>query len=290
MSNEKSLAVWTNPTTITEAMGLAKLIADSSMVPAQYKGKPGDVIVAMQMGAEVGLSAMQSIQNIAVINGRPSLWGDAMLALCQSHPDFEDIQETVTDHGATCVIKRRGRSPVSRAFTVADAKSAGLIGKQGPWSSYPKRMLQMRARAFALRDAFADALRGLDSAEESTDIPVKTECAVIVDQEPAQLVEHKSTMTLGDMLDAIAKCTDEASLAGIGAACHELPPDEKDKARKAYSRKKKELSAKAIQDGAQRIGFGTQEDARKANEPPPAQEPENIDPVTGEIREPGMDG
>jgi hypothetical protein len=52
-----------------------------------------------------------------------------------------------------------------------DAKAAGLQGKQGPWTQYPKRMRQMRARAFALRDVFPDVLRGLPVAEEVMDIP-----------------------------------------------------------------------------------------------------------------------
>jgi hypothetical protein len=67
------------------------------------------------------------------------------------------------------VVKRKGEPDVHSSFSVSDAKRAGLWGKQGPWSQYPKRMLQLRARAFALRDAFPDALRGLASAEEEQD-------------------------------------------------------------------------------------------------------------------------
>jgi hypothetical protein len=54
---------------------------------------------------------------------------------------------------------------------MADAKRAGLAGKSGPWSQYPERMLALRARGFALRNAFADALRGLITAEEAQDYP-----------------------------------------------------------------------------------------------------------------------
>ena len=58
---------------------------------------------------------------------------------------------------------------------MADAKTAGLIGKQGPWTQYPKRMRQMRARAFALRDVFPDVLRGMPVAEELQDMPKERE-------------------------------------------------------------------------------------------------------------------
>lgn len=160
------------PSSLPEAIELAKLIAHSGIVPKQYDGNVGAVLIAMQMGAEIGLSPMASIQNIAVINGRPSLWGDAMLALVQSHPDCEDIVEEFDEKAgkATCTVKRKGRTPTVRTFSFDDAKTAGLLGKQGPWQQYPKRMCAMRARGFALRDAFPDALRGIISAEEAGDI------------------------------------------------------------------------------------------------------------------------
>jgi len=71
---------------------------------------------------------------------------------------------------AVCQAKRRGYAkPTIATFSVADAKKAGLWGKSGPWQQYPKRMLQLRARGFALRDAFPDVLRGLVTAEEAQD-------------------------------------------------------------------------------------------------------------------------
>lgn len=166
------------PTTLQEAIELATLIADSGMVPKNYEGKPGAVLIAIEMGAELGLPPMAAIQNIAVINGRPSLWGDAGLAIVRSHKDFIDIVEELDTSNpknptATCIITRKGNTPTERSFSWTDAERAGLKGKQGPWTNYPKRMLQMRARWFAMRDAFPDALRGINSAEESGDIVVE---------------------------------------------------------------------------------------------------------------------
>lgn len=160
-----------NPASVKEGMELAAWIAKSDLAPRDYKDKPQNVLIAMQMGLEVGLSPMQSIQNIAVINGRPSIWGDSMLALCQNHRDFESIDENQsTNDKGVCIVKRRGMEPQRREFTVADAQKAGLWGKTGPWQTAPTRMLKLRARAFALRDTFADALRGLQSAEEQRDV------------------------------------------------------------------------------------------------------------------------
>jgi len=164
------------PATFTEARQFAEELASSSLVPKAYTGKPQDILVAMQWGAEIGLAPMQALQNIAVINGKPSVYGDAAMALVQASPHCEDIEEYFEGEGtpnptAVCVAKRKGRKPVIAKFSVEDAKRAGLWGKQGPWQAYPKRMMQMRARGFALRDAFPDALKGLITVEEAQDFP-----------------------------------------------------------------------------------------------------------------------
>ena len=162
--------------TMGEAMQFASMVAKSDFAPKDFKGKPESCLLAIQHGSEVGLSPMQSLQSIAVINGRPTIWGDAALALVMSSPVCEYVRETVDGDGdsmvATCEAKRRGYDkPTVVRFSVADAKKAGLWGKQGPWASYCRRMLQMRARGFALRDTFPDILRGLVTAEEAQDYP-----------------------------------------------------------------------------------------------------------------------
>jgi hypothetical protein len=164
------------PATLTEAMQFSEHLAASTMVPKQYQGKPADILVCVQWGYEIGLAPMQALQNIAVINGKPSVYGDAALALVQASPLCEGIDEHIENEGtpnpvAVCIARRKGRMPVVARFSVEDAKRAGLWGKQGPWQAYPKRMLQMRARGFALRDAFPDVLKGLITAEEAQDYP-----------------------------------------------------------------------------------------------------------------------
>lgn len=179
------LAVFT-PTNMTEAMGLAKLLASSDFVPKDFKGKPGNCFLAMQMGSELGIPPLQAMQGIAIINGRPSIWGDLSLAVVQAHPDYEDHKEFFTgnpfDDNFTAVfqILRKGQAWHETKFSVADAKTAKLWGKRGyngqdtPWITNPKRMLQMRSRGFGLRDKFADALKGMKLAEEVMDIPPDT--------------------------------------------------------------------------------------------------------------------
>ena len=172
-----------------DAFRFAKMVAASEFAPKDFKSKPESCMLAIQHGSEVGLSPMQSLQSIAVINGRPTIWGDAALALVQSSPVCEYVKEYTEGQGdnltAVCEAKRRGYpAPTVSRFSMADAKRAGLAGKAGPWSQYPERMLALRARGFALRNAFADALRGLITAEEAQDYPQP-----VASQTPRQPVE-----------------------------------------------------------------------------------------------------
>jgi hypothetical protein len=146
-------------------------------------------MIAVQMGADLGLKPMQSLQNIAVINGRPSVWGDAALGLVM--PMLERFVETMEGEGDTltaiCTAKRKGwPDETVRKFSVADARRANLWGKAGPWTNYPNRMLQMRARGFCLRDVAADCLMGLILAEEALDIPNEPTLVGASSTEPAK--------------------------------------------------------------------------------------------------------
>ena len=183
------------PTNLQEAMQIADLLANSQIVPKDYQKNPGNILVAMQWGAEIGLQPLQAMQNIAVINGRPSLWGDAVLALVRSSGLLEQFEETQTDEEATCVVKRKGHKAVIKTFSKEDAKRAGLLSKQGPWLQYPKRMMQMRARGYALRDEFTDILKGFGVAEEERDKEID------VTPEPSNIKKHQGASGLKAQLE-----------------------------------------------------------------------------------------
>lgn len=177
-----------SPRNLDEAMRACDLLSKSVMIPKDYQGNPGNILVAIQWGAEIGLKPLQAMQNIAVINGRPSLWGDAQLALVRNSPHCEYVLEEMDDQGtAICRAKRRGEPEQVRTFSIEDAKVAGLAGKAGPHTQYPKRMRQLRARAFALRDVFTDVLKGIPQAEEVMDYPREEPGALPRNAPPAQV-------------------------------------------------------------------------------------------------------
>lgn len=168
----------------------ASIVVASGLAPKDIT-RPETAAIAIQYGMEIGIPPMRAMQSIAVINGRPTLWGDTMLGLCIGHPSFDGKQfkewfegKPLTDEWtACCQVCRIGREPVVSRFSVVDAKRASLWGKAGPWQQYPQRMLKLRARAWALRDEFCDVLGGFGMAEEMQDVREVT--AEVIESKPA---------------------------------------------------------------------------------------------------------
>lgn len=177
---------------------VAVTLSKSGVIPTAYRGKPEDIFVAMAMGYQLGFPVEQSLQDIAVINGRPCLWGDGLLSLCLNHPDCQGIDEQLIHQGDkvvgfSCTVKRKGHKDHTQEFTYQHAQQAGLLNKKGVWENYPVRMLQMRARSLALRDKFADALRGLRVAEVEQD-DARVIDAEVVSSSDSQTEKLKETL------------------------------------------------------------------------------------------------
>jgi hypothetical protein len=146
------------PNSITEVRELAALIVAGEWAPASYRGDDGNyvvekIVLGIMHGAAVGLGPFAAIHAIAVIDGHPTIWGDGALALVERSGLIKDMREDYTldsDEGLTaiCTIGRHPwPSPIARRFSMAMAQEAGLAQKEGPWQTYPRRMLMMRARS-----------------------------------------------------------------------------------------------------------------------------------------------
>jgi len=165
------------PKNLDEVMAMCKLLASCDVVPKDFQGKPGNILIAIGMGTELGLSPFAAVQNIMVVNGRPTMWGDAVLGLVLSRDVLEYFKESAPDVAlkqgyGKCELKRKGGEPIVRTFSLAEATKANLWGKAGPWTNYPGRMLQMRARSWALRDSCPDILKGIQLKEEVADYEI----------------------------------------------------------------------------------------------------------------------
>lgn len=163
------------PRNIEEGYRLATMICKAGLVPDAFRDSPEKTLVAIMQGMELGFTPMQALQCIFVTNGRPTIYGDGLMALARRHK--HKIEEWLTGDGdkrvASCRVTRRDTGEViERDFSWTDAKTAGLTSKKGPWTDYPNRMLQMRARGWALRDGLADELKGIGIYEEVADYPL----------------------------------------------------------------------------------------------------------------------
>lgn len=161
------------PANLDEAFRLSQALSMAGeMVPQHFQGRPEATMAAIVRGMEIGLAPMQALSNIAVINGRACLWGDAIPAIVQRHGHHIDVEvEGEGDDAVATATLTRGDTgkEITRTFSMQDAQKAGLLQKKGPWQQYPKRMLMHRARSWAVRDGAADALMGLQVAEEVED-------------------------------------------------------------------------------------------------------------------------
>lgn len=155
---------------------VAQLILQSGLAPDSFKTAE-QIFVGLQTGAEIGLKPMQALNSIVIIKGKPTLWGDAALALVKRSGLLRSFSEKITGEGDEMIAVVRSVRELNSAwdeaecvvestFSVADAKTAKLWNKQGPWQTHPKRMLKYKARAFNLRDNFPDVLFGMHLTEE----------------------------------------------------------------------------------------------------------------------------
>lgn len=181
----KSLDHALSSTTLEGRYRHAQMAISGGMVPKSYK-TPEQVLAAFEFARELSLPPMSAIRNIAVINGQPSLWGDLPLTLVRTRSKrFRKIYEFVFDKnykkicfdnknldaqawGALCRTwdKDDGDDEYYETyFTLEDAKTAGLLGRDNVWKTYPRRMLQMRTRSQNLKDQYGDALFGISITE-----------------------------------------------------------------------------------------------------------------------------
>jgi hypothetical protein len=244
-----------------EVCEFADKIQKSELIPKDFAGKPANIITAVMMGIEVGLKPFQALQSIAVINGKPSIYGDGALALIMAHPEFEYIKEYDFDHiekekKAVCEIKRKDQPAVIRSFSFENAKQANLLEKP-IWKLYRPRMIQSRARAFAMRDAFADVLKGVSIAEEVQDYhdekvinEMPDNGVTIAETKLQELIKTKSEPVINvrdianpfSVMDKINAAQNNSELLEAFKLIKTLNPQEQKDAKLAYSDRQRALS------------------------------------------------
>lgn len=189
------------PRTMDDAFSWADRISRSQLIPSAFRtpagapkdaSKAGDVYIACARGAELGMSPIQSLMSINVVNGHATLSTDSKKALCMRYGRIkQEYDESDGNPKWIVTVKRKDCEDVSISYSARDAAQAGLMavktenitqpdgtqkavsfwcGVNGAWIGYWKRMLLKRAMSWALDEAFPDILNGFGTTEEYEDI------------------------------------------------------------------------------------------------------------------------
>jgi hypothetical protein len=233
------------------AKRVSQALANSELVPSDYRGKPNNVFVAINMGQELGMDPFQAIQSIAVIEGKPCLYGDGLIGVVRASPKCLWIEEKISEDGktATCRTQRDGDpNPIEAEYSMDDAVQAGIHTKFN-WKKHPKRMLQMRARAYCLRDAYPDLLKGLGVVEERQDhedSPPPVTTYALPESKPIGLPLDETKKVFGEGVSeaptlaiverAMHQSDTMKELLEAGALAKQLLPDEQSTARITYKK------------------------------------------------------
>lgn len=165
------------PTNMDEVKRMAQWAAVGGMAPKSLtEGKNVEqataaCAIAIMAGAELGLTPMMSLRSYAVVNGRPTLWGDGLIAVVMKSSAYKvgSLKRGYDEAKKLgwCEAERTDGTAWREEFTEAQAKKAGLLNKKGPWQEYPDVMMTRRAISKCLNFLFADVLGGFVTEDEA---------------------------------------------------------------------------------------------------------------------------
>lgn len=178
------------PETIKEAQELAKFLSKSTLVSAEIRSTEiadhsADVFMVIALGASLGMTPAQSLTNITVTRGRPTMYVSAKAGLCAKYGTFDTKLENVngiwvatasgTRKGRTMSVQYTSEDAMLQGLMKFDANSNSWIGVKGAWTgSYPV-MLRKRALGRLLDALFADVVGGFADKESTEEISENAE-------------------------------------------------------------------------------------------------------------------
>ena len=228
------------PTSVTEALQLADKLAASHLLPAALQKQPSDVLVVLLAGYELGLSPMQSLRGIYVIEGKASTSADTMVALVRRSGVCEYFRCVESnERRAVYEAKRKGEPATRLEWTLEMAKRANLLVEKKPnWMHYPNAMLRARCKADLCRAVFEDVVQGIVSQEEVTDgvldaTAESRDLPIVIADKTVEEWQREASM-LGE---SIAQAPDVATLEALLPDIRVLPDDLRQELRNAYAQR-----------------------------------------------------
>ena len=171
------------PGALSERIQYAETLAESSLLPKQFQKQPANVLMAIEYGNSLELSPIQAIQEITVINGKPTASANLIGALVRKAGHRLRVKADTATKTAVAQITRHDDPEYvyEVRWDMERAKSAGLTGKDN-WKNYPEAMLKARAITEVAREACPEALMGINyTREELEDSTGFVEAPITVD-------------------------------------------------------------------------------------------------------------
>lgn len=188
----KPLSVFSDSSGFELAQRMAKALSESELVPTQYKGKIANCLIALEVAQRCQASPLMVMQNLHLIQGRPSWSSTYIIAAINSCGRFEPIRFKVTGDGdqKSCIAwtkDKYGETLEGPPVSIAMAKAEGWFQKNGSkWQTMPELMLRYRAAAFFGRLYASEILMGMRSEEEEREIVVDGSTVSVTTETPKE--------------------------------------------------------------------------------------------------------
>jgi hypothetical protein len=195
----------------------ANALAHSDIVPAAYKGNKANCLLALNMAHRMGCDPLMVMQNVYVIQGRPSMSSQFLIAAFNKSGTFSAIKYEFTGTEgqdswgcrASAIEKETGEKHTGTLVSIAMAKAEGWATKGGSkWKTMPELMLRYRAAAFFIRQAAPEIALGFQTDDEVRDVtpaprPATRSVDELLNPKPEPIIEGDFyEQTEGDTLEA----------------------------------------------------------------------------------------
>lgn len=166
---------------LDQLMKTAEMLSQSTIIPVQYQNRPENVFIALDLASRMGVSAFTLMQNLYIIQGKPSFSGQAIASMVRSNPEFKQVElvyvgeEGTDSYGAYVQAIRRSTGKILKGgtVTIGISKKEGWYQKNGSkWQTMPTQMLAYRAYTWFGRVYSPEVMMGLQSSDEVVDVEV----------------------------------------------------------------------------------------------------------------------
>ena len=170
-----------------QMMEMSSFLAKSTIIPVSYQNRPENILICVDLASRMGLSPLAVMQNLYIIQGKPSFSGQAIASLIRSSGQFSNVEvnfvgeEGKDSWGCYVSAERNGKTLKGATVTMKMAHAEGWSKKSGSkWLTMPEIMLTYRAYTFFGRQFAPELMMGLHAVEELEDIGIVQEKSKVV--------------------------------------------------------------------------------------------------------------